>query len=112
MATDKDTPIDAESFSEPDTDDNSANPLDLEPGEEHIGVITEYKPWAGDYGLVEIDGHVLWLNQTMQQQIISALVENQPVMYRKSEESESFEDSDGEKQTYHPRSLAFQEDDE
>ena len=106
----KNQPADLDGFDEPSVsqDDTSSGSIDLDPGEHLIGTITAYKPWAGSNGLVEIDGQVLWLNRTMHQQLISSLVEGQTVAHVKSDEQESFTDSDGEEQTYYPRSLRFQ----
>ncbi|OIB58179.1 hypothetical protein [Natrialba sp. SSL1] len=106
MASDNDTPVDPDAFVEPSVDDSPTG-LDLDPGEEYIGTITDYRPWAGDNGLVEIDGEPVWLNRTLQKQLIAALVQNSPVMYCKSDEEESFEDEDGEETAYHPRSFRF-----
>lgn len=111
MAANDDSPVDPDSFVEPSVDSSTAD-LDLEPGDHYIGTITDYRPWAGDYGLVEIDGEPVWLNRTLQGQLISALVTGNPIMYRKSEDEESFEDEEGEEQTYNPRSFAFPEDGE
>lgn len=111
MATDDDTPVDPDTFAEPAVENDTRDDvLDLDAGEEYIGKITGYKPWVGDYGLLLIDGEELWLNKTMQGQLIAGLVEDRDVMYRKSEDTESFENEDGEEQTYNPRSLLFMED--
>lgn len=109
MATEQTEPVDVDSFEAPDVEQTSDNPLDLEPGDEYIGRITEFKPSAGDNGLLVIDGEDLWLNKTMQKQLLSALVEGEHVMFAKGEDSESFTDSDGNVQEYYPRSLKFQD---
>lgn len=107
MASDQKTPVDPDAFEEPTVEDNRGS-VEPSPGEHYLGTITAYKPWAGDNGLVEIDGEAVWLNRTLQKQLLSALVEGQPIMYCKSDEQESFEDENGEEQSYYPRSFRFQ----
>jgi hypothetical protein len=108
MATD-DAPADLDSFEEPEVGDNDSSGIDLEPGDHYVGHITGYKPWVGDYGLLLIDGEAVYLNQTLRDQLVSGLVVGQPIMYRKSDEEESFTDGDGEEVTYNPRSFQFQD---
>ncbi|MFC7195367.1 hypothetical protein ACFQL4_13135 [Halosimplex aquaticum] len=56
-------------------DGDAANWIDLEPGDEVVGLITDFNPDAGRNGLVEIDGRPTWLTAGMKDRIIAALVE-------------------------------------
>ncbi|WP_255151336.1 hypothetical protein [Halorarius halobius] len=109
MASKEDQPVDLDGFEEPEVDgsDSNGGSIELQPGEHVVGTITAFKPWAGDYGVIEIDGQGVWLNSTLRQQLVSALIEGQQVAYVKSEDEESFTNDDGEEQTYNPRSFRF-----
>lgn len=111
MAADQQSDVDLDSFQEPEVDD-SDNRIDLDPGQKLHGVITDYKPTAGDHGLVLIDGRELWLNQGMKRQLVAGLVKGNEVLHVKAADEESFEDADGEEITYNPRSLRFQPGDD
>lgn len=89
--------------------DSGAGSIDLDPGENYVGEITDVDFSTGDHGILKIDGKELWLNATMRKQIEKALIEGEPVAYFKSEEVESFED-DGEEIEFNPRELRFLED--
>ncbi|MFC7142717.1 hypothetical protein ACFQMA_23140 [Halosimplex aquaticum] len=86
-------------------DGDAANWIDLEPGDEVVGLITDFNPDAGRNGLVEIDGRPTWLTAGMKDRIIAALVEGAQIAIRKSEDDESFEDDDGEEVTYYPKEV-------
>lgn len=94
------------------TDDSSTGWIDLGPGEVHTGEITAYRPYAGDYGIIEIDGRPYSLNQTQRDSLVAALVVGKQVGLRCSNEEESFEDSDGEEVTYYPTQIGFKEADD
>jgi hypothetical protein len=101
-----DAPSDTSDFEVPDVSNDNSRGIDLEPGDHITGTITAFKPWVGDNGLVEIDGQDIWLNRTLRDQLIAGLVEGSTVKYKKSSETESFDD-DGETIEYHPRAFAF-----
>lgn len=105
--------FDLESFDSPDVDESESdsNRIDLDPGESITGQITDVNLGAGDHGLIEIDGQTLWLNYTMRRQLESALIQGQPIAHVKLEDEESFENDDGEEQTYNPRELRFKTND-
>lgn len=105
--------FDLEAFDSPDVDESDSNSdyIDLNAGESVTGEITDVNLAAGDNGLIEIDGQTLWLNATMRRQLESALVVGEPVAHVKLEEEKSFENEDGEEQTYNPRELRFKTDD-
>ena len=106
MATKDDTPsFDDLDSVEVSNDDNSNGWIDLEPGQEVTGTITAFNPLASYNGVAEIDGRPIRLNQTMRQQIIAGLVEGAQIGIRKSEETDSFENEDGEEQEYNPREV-------
>jgi hypothetical protein len=107
-----DDDFELESFATPDVDESDANggSINLGPGESVTGRITSVNFLAGDNGLIEIDGRTLWLNATMRRQLEQALVVGEPVAHVKLDEEESFEDENGEEQTYNPRELRFMGD--
>ncbi|MFY4815489.1 hypothetical protein ACOJIV_22740 [Haloarcula sp. AONF1] len=90
---------------EPGSDDDGR--IDLEPGEEYIGEITDADFGVGSHGLIEVDGKTVWLNGRMRSQLLEALVVGEPVLHEKESEEQSFTDDDGEKVTYHNRNLRF-----
>jgi len=104
---------DAPSWDDLDTvevsnDDDGSNWIELEPGEEITGRITAFNPLASYEGVVEIDGRPYRLNATMRKQIIAGLVNDCSIGIRKSEQTEVFEDDEGEEQEYNPREVAVQ----
>ncbi|MFY4811294.1 hypothetical protein ACOJIV_01095 [Haloarcula sp. AONF1] len=105
MATNESPSFDDLDSVEVSDDDNSNGWIDLEPGEEVTGVITAFNPLASYNGVAEIDGRPIRLNQTMRRQIIAGLIEGAKIGVRKSEETESFENDDGEEQEYNPREV-------
>lgn len=109
-AENSDDELDVDSFDAPDVSESESNSqyINLEPGESVTGRITDVNLGAGDHGLIEIDGQTLWLNYTMRQQLETALIQGEPVAHVKLEDEESFEDENGEEQTYNPRELRFQ----
>jgi hypothetical protein len=109
MAAEQTTSADVDSFefSEPSGTNQNSGTINLDPGETIAGNITAYKPWVGDYGLIEIDGRGLYLNQTMRDQLVEALVVGKQVAHRKDKETDSFKDSNGETVEYNPRNLGF-----
>ena len=84
--------------------------IDLEPGETVTGEITAFNPRASYNGVAEIDGVPMRLNATMRKAIISGLVEGATIGIRKSEDSETFENDDGEETEYYPRDVRVQRD--
>lgn len=106
----KDSEFDIDSFESVEADTEEQGRINLDPGENVVGTITDANLVAGDHGLIEIDGRTLWLNATMRTQLESALIEGQPVAHVKSEDTDSFEDEDGEEVEYHPRELQFMGD--
>jgi hypothetical protein len=90
-----------------DVDDRGS--IDLEPGEHYIGEVTDFAPGAGSHGLLKIDGREVWLNATLKNQLVAALVENQTVAYVKSDDEETFTDDEGEERSYHPREFRFKD---
>ncbi len=109
MSKANDADPDFESFATPDVDESDSNSdyINLDPGESVSGHITDVNLGAGDHGLIEIDGQTLWLNYTMRRQLEAALIQGEPVLHIKLEDEESFENDDGEEQTYNPRELRF-----
>jgi len=109
-AENSDDDLDLDSFESPDVDETDSNSeyINLDPGESVTGYITDVNFAAGDNGLIEIDGRTLWLNATMRRQLEDALVTGEPVAHVKLDEEASFEDENGEEQTYNPRELRFQ----
>ena len=107
MATEQETPVDLDEFESADVSDEQSGNINLDPGEHIMGEITAYKPWAGDYGLLEIDGRTLWLNKAMQDQLIAGLVVGSHVAHVKDDEEQSFTNNDDEEVTYYERELRF-----
>ena len=95
---------DLDEIEEPEQD-NGGDWIDLEPGEEVAGEITAFNPLASYNGVAEIDGVPMRLNATMRRKIISGLVVGEMIGVKKSDESESFENDDGEEQEYYPREI-------
>lgn len=89
-------------------DDDGSDWIELEPGNEVTGRITAFNPLASYNGVVEIDGRPYRLNSTMRKQIIAGLVVGSTIGIRKSEDTETFENDDGEEQEYNPREVAVQ----
>jgi hypothetical protein len=87
-------------------DDDGNHWIELDAGEEITGRITAFNPLASYEGVVEIDGRPYRLNATMRKQIIAGLVEGCTIGIRKSEETDTFENDDGEQQEYNPREVA------
>lgn len=81
--------------------------INLEPGQEVGGTITDYNPDGDDHGVIEIDGRPFSLNWTLKQKLLKSLVEGAQVVVRKSEDEESFTDDDGEEVTYNPKDARF-----
>jgi len=103
---------DAPSFDDLDTvevsDDDQDDWIELEPGQEVTGRITAFDPLASYDGVVEIDGRPYRLNPTMRKQIIAGLVTGCNIGIRKSEQTDVFENDDGEEVEYNPREVAVQ----
>ena len=89
------------------TDDSGTDWIDLDPGQEVVGTITGLNLNAGYNGVVELDGRPMYLNNELKNQIIAALVEGSMMGVRKSEDTETFENDDGEEQEYHPKEARF-----
>ncbi|WP_135827906.1 hypothetical protein [Halorussus halobius] len=104
--------FDLDSFASPDVDESESDSdyINLDAGESVTGEITDVNLTAGDNGLIEIDGKTLWLNATMRRQLESGLIAGEPVAHVKLNEERSFEDENGEEQTYNPRELRFKDD--
>lgn len=88
-------------------DDDAADDgdwIDHEPGETITGVITDFDPFAGYNGVVEINGRPYSLNESMTRDIASALATGAKIGISKSESQESF-DNDGETVEYYPREV-------
>ena len=83
--------------------------IDLDPGEEYIGEITDVDFEPGSHGLIEVDGKTLWLNARMLGQLVDKLLIGEPVLHEKDAEEKSFQDDDGETVTYNERNLRFVE---
>ena len=107
MAT-KDSPSfdDLNPVEDASSDDNGSDWIDLDAGEEFVGRITGYNPSAGYNGVIELDGRPMYLNATLKNQLIAALVEGRMMAVRVSEEEETFDD-DGEERSYHPKEARF-----
>lgn len=89
------------------TDDSNTGWIDLDAGDVHAGDITAYRPYAGDYGVIEINGRPYSLNKTQRDSLVEALVIGKEVALHCSEEEESFTGSDGEEVTYYPTQIGF-----
>lgn len=89
-----------------DSDDNDDGGwIDLEPGDEVIGTITDFRPCASYNGVVEIDGRPYRLNASMRRTICRALVEGREIAVRKSEDTATYTDDDGVEHEYNPREV-------
>ena len=88
-------------------DDDGSNWIDLGPGEQYVGQITGFNPDAGFNGVVELDGRPMYLNSTLKNQLLAALVEGETMAVRVSEDERTFEDDDGETQTFYPKEARF-----
>lgn len=95
-----------------DGDESNNENLQVAPGEEHVGKITGANLGLGNNGAIEIDGQMFWLNGTTQRDLVAGLLEGHDIMVDVSEETESFEDENGETVEYHPKNLRFVEDDD
>ena len=101
---------DFDGFTAESTDDSRTGWISVGPGETHTGELTAYRPWAGDYGVIEIDGRPFSLNKTQRDTPIATLVEGKQVGLRCSEEQKSFENNDGETVTYYPTQIGFKDE--
>jgi len=101
---------DFDGFTAESTDDSRTGWISVGPGETHTGEITAYRPYAGDYGVIEVDGRPFSLNKTQRDTLIATLVVGKQVGLRSSDEQESFENSDGETVTYYPTQIGFKDD--
>lgn len=81
--------------------------VDLEPGSEVSGTITDVDLDAGFHGEIDIDGRTFSLNRTLREQMLSSLVTGGVVIVRKSEDEQSFQDDEGETITYHEKKARF-----
>ena len=93
---------DFDGFTAESTDDSRTGWISVGPGETHTGELIAYRPWAGDYGVIEIDVRPFSLNKTQHNTLIAMLVVGKQVGLRSSEEQKSFQNSDGETVTYYP----------
>lgn len=94
-------PVDVDSQSE------QSQYIDLSPGEDFSGEITDVDLTRGYNGSVWIDGKELSLNATMRKQLLQSLVVGEDVLHEKEEAEQSFTNDDGEEVTYHAKSLRF-----
>ncbi|WP_435065629.1 hypothetical protein [Halobaculum sp. EA56] len=108
MASEANTPA-FEDLDPVDTSEDSGGSdwIDPEPGETVSGRITGYNPTAGFNGVIELDGRPMYLNGTLKNQLIAALVEGNTMAVRVAEDAETFEDSDGETTEYYPKEARF-----
>jgi len=91
------------------TEESGTDWINLEPGDEVVGTITGLNLNAGYNGVIELDGRPMYLNNQLKNQIIAALVEGSTMGVRMSEDTETFEDDDGEEQEYHPKKARFEQ---
>jgi hypothetical protein len=81
--------------------------IDLDPGEDFSGEITDVDLTRGYNGSVWIDGKELSLNATMRKQLLQSLVVGEDVLHEKDDEEQSFTNDDGEEVTFFEKSLRF-----
>lgn len=79
--------------------------INLGPGDEAVGDLTDFSPLASYNGVVEVDGRPHRINATMRKSIIRALIADRRIAIRKSEDTETYVDEDGNEQEYHPREV-------
>lgn len=109
---DESTGADLSEFAAPDDSNGSSqdSTINLDPGESFVGRITDVDLGTEQgAGTVELDGKRVYLNWTLRNQLLRALLEGAEVAYVKLDKEESFVDDDGEKQTYNPREFRFKE---
>lgn len=53
----------------------------------------------------------MYMNRTLQRQLIAALVEGNQMFVRVDEDSQTFTNDDGEETEYHPKEARFARDD-
>ncbi|MXR41010.1 hypothetical protein GRX01_06600 [Halobaculum sp. WSA2] len=94
-----------------DEESSGSNWLNPNPGETVSGTITGWNPDAGHNGVIELDGNPMYMNRTLQRQLIAALVEGNQMFVRVDENSQTFTNDDGEETEYHPKEARFARDD-